>query len=286
MKSKVCYISNFYLGERRVEVEAQKYDRLLYLKLQIESLIKYDHNLSKIIFNFNFRKEDIKYLNDIIKLTPKEIKGTPVELFFRENKGMSYGAWSDTFIRYQNEFDYYIFNEDDYFINDHNFDQYLVNTFNQYKNCGYLCAVTYEGSRYPKHAANSFGISSFKVLNKVYKKHNRIPGEMNDYSQNHIGGEFHINGQVAHTQSIISLGYDIYDIREKYRVLHSMGTSTSNNFFELYFNWNIPHLILPATAVTQEPLKYNTKLAPQFLLPGIDNKYEKKASTNSKGNTK
>jgi hypothetical protein len=235
MKPKVCYISNFYLGERRVEVEAQKHDRLLYLKFQIESLIKYDHNLSKIIFNFNFRKEDIKYLNDIIKLTPKEIKGTPVELFFRENKGMSYGAWSDTFIRYQNEFDYYIFNEDDYFINDH------------------------------------------KALNKVYQKYGRLLGEMDDYTQKHIGGDVHPNGQVAHTLVFTELGYDLYDIREKYRILHSMGGS-GKSYFELYFQWNEPHLILPATAKVHEPLRYYEKTEKQFLLPGINNKYEKKVT--------
>jgi hypothetical protein len=278
MKPKVCYISNFYLGERRVEVEAQKHDRLLYLKFQIESLIKYDHNLSKIIFNFNFRKEDIKYLNDIIKLTPKEIKGTPVELFFRENKGMSYGAWSDTFIRYQNEFDYYIFNEDDYFINDHNFDKYLVDTFEQYSNCGYLCAVVYEGGgKYPKHAANCFGISSYKALNKVYQKYGRLLGEMDDYTQKHIGGDVHPNGQVAHTLVFTELGYDLYDIREKYRILHSMGGS-GKSYFELYFQWNEPHLILPATAKVHEPLRYYEKTEKQFLLPGINNKYEKKVT--------
>jgi hypothetical protein len=281
MKPKVCYISNFYLGERRVEVEAQKHDRLLYLKFQIESLIKYDHNLSKIIFNFNFRKEDIKYLNDIIKLTPKEIKGTPVELFFRENKGMSYGAWSDTFIRYQNEFDYYIFNEDDYFINDHNFDKYLVDTFEQYLNCGYLCAVVYEGGEeYPKHAANCFGISSYKALNKVYQKYGRLLGEMDDYTQNHIGGEVHSNGQVAHTLVFTELGYDLYDIREKYKILHSMGNNI-RNYFELYFQWNKSHLILPATAKVHEPLRYFEKTEKQFLLPGINNKYEKKVTPNS-----
>jgi hypothetical protein len=270
---KVCYISNFYLGERRVEIIPQKQDRLLYLKHQIITLSQYTHNLSKIIFNFNLREEDISYITDIINLTPKQIQNTPVELSFRKNKGMSYGAWSDIFIKYQNEFDYYIFNEDDYFIHDHNFDQYLVKTFNQYKNCGYLCAVAYEGEAYPPHAANCFGISSFEVLNKIYQKYGRLLGEMDDYTQQHIGGEVHTNGQVAHTLVFKELGYDIYDIREQYRVLHSMGTSEKNHFFELYFFWNEPHLIFPAATQLIQPIRYYFKNEPQFQLPGVNQKY-------------
>ena len=273
MNTKVCYISNFYLGERRVESINQKQDRLLYLKHQILTLSQHRHNLSKIVFNFNLREKDIHYINEIIKLTPNQIQSTPVELIFRENKGMSYGAWSDVFKKYQNEFDYYIFNEDDYFIHDHNFDQYLVNTFNQYKDCGYLCAVVYEGGNdYPKHAANCFGISSFEALNKVYQKYGRLLGEMDEYTQKHIGGEVHGNGQVAHTLVFTEFGYDIYDIRESYRVLHSMGTN-ENNFFEFYFPWNNNHLILPAAAKFFEPIHYIEKSEEQFSKLGLNNKY-------------
>ena len=273
MNSKVCYISNFYFGERRVEVTPQKEDRLLYLKHQIITLSQYTHNLSKIIFNFNLREKDISYINEIIKLTPKQIQNTPVELIFRQNKGMSYGAWSDIFIKYQNEFDYYIFNEDDYFIHDHNFDKYLVKTFNKYKDCGYLCAVAYEGDKFPPHAANCFGISSFEALNKVYQKYGRLLGEMDNYTQQHIGAEVHINGQVAHTLVFKEFGYDIYDIREKYKVLHSMGVSTEKSFFELYFDWNENYLIFPAAAYFGQPVNYYWKKEDQFLLSGINGKY-------------
>lgn len=278
---KVCYISNFYLGERRVESLNQKQDRLLFLKHQIITLSQYKHNLSKIIFNFNLREEDIHYINEIINLTPNQIQLTPVELIFRKNKGMSYGAWSDIFKKYQSEFDYYIFNEDDYFVHDHNFDQYLVDTFNQYENCGYLCAVSYEGDKFPKHAANCFGISSFEALNKVYQKYGRLLGEMDEYTQKHIGGEVHENGQVAHTLVFTEFGYDIYDIREKYRVLHSMGSNENNHFFELYFPWNEPHLIVPSKVQFWEKITYYTKNESQFQLPGVNNKYEKKVTINN-----
>ncbi len=58
MKPKVCYVVNFYLGERRSEVKPHIEDRLLFLKHQILTLSQYKHNLTKIIFNFNLREED------------------------------------------------------------------------------------------------------------------------------------------------------------------------------------------------------------------------------------
>jgi hypothetical protein len=284
MKPRVCYISNFYLGERRVEIIPQKEDRLLYLKHQILTLSQYKHNLSKIFFNFNLREEDVSYINEILALTPKQIQNTPVEITFRKNKGFSYGAWSDIFVKHQDEFDYYIFNEDDCFVIQNNWDEYLVEKFNTYKNCGYFCGVVYEETNvYPTHAAHAFGISSFEALNKVYQKYGRLLGEMDNYTQQHIGGEVHNDGQVAHTLVFKEFGYDIYDIREKYRVLHSMGTSTENSFFELYFDWNQEYLVFPAAAYFKQPVRYYFKKEDQFLLPGINKKYEKKDSIHNTG---
>ena len=57
----------------------------------------YYHNLDKIIFNFNVENEHYKYLNDRLKIIPKKIQNTDVEVLIRENKGFSYGAWSDSF---------------------------------------------------------------------------------------------------------------------------------------------------------------------------------------------
>ena len=280
MRNRVCYILNFYLGERRVEIEEQVIDRLLFLKLNIDCLTKFDHQLSKIIFNFNFRPEDISYLNRIVKYTPKEIKGTPIELRFRENKGMSYGAWSDIFQEYRDTFNYYIFAEDDAFVNQHDWDTYLVNKFNSYKNCGYLCGVVYEGGEdYPKHAANAFGISSYEALNKVFEKYGRLLGEMDDYSQRHIGGEVHENGQVAHTNVFLEFGYDLYAIRDDYQVFHSMGTNKDNAYIEKYFDWNNKSLMLPPQILLNKSYRWYKSFDLQFSKEGINNKYGEKEGT-------
>lgn len=279
MNPKVCYVLNFYLGKRRVEIEEQVEDRFLFYKHQILTLSQYKHNLSKIFFNFNLGEEDIPYINEILALTPKQIQNTPVEVTFRKNKGFSYGAWSDIFVKHQDEFDYYVFNEDDCFVVQDNWDKYLVEKFNTYENCGYFCGVVYEGGDdYPAHAAHAFGISSFEILNQIYQKYGRLLGEMDEYTQKHVGGEVHENGQVAHTLVFKELGYDLYDIREDYKVYHSMGTTSENSFMQIYFAWNNKCLFHTAKVYFNKPFTWYEPWDEQFKLPGLNNKYEKKVT--------
>jgi hypothetical protein len=271
MSPKVCYISNFYLGERRAEIQPQVEDRLLFFKHQILTLSQHKHNLAKIVFNFNLREEDISYLNEILNLCPKQIQNTPVELIFRQNKGFSYGAWNDVFKKYKEEFDYYIFNEDDYFIVDNNFDDYLVKTFNEYQNCGYLCGVAYEEDYYPTHAANCFGITSSKILSEIYQKFGKLPGEMDDYEE---------MGQLDHSKAYTDLGYEFYDIRETYKIYHSVG-NTVTAFIQVYFAWNNKFLIHPSRVYFNIGFTWHQPGDEQFQLPGLNNKYEKKNTLNN-----
>jgi len=252
LNSKVCYISNFYFGERRVEVTPQKEDRLLYLKHQIITLSQYTHNLSKIIFNFNLREKDISYINEIIKLTPKQIQNTPVELIFRQNKGMSYGAWSDIFIKYQNEFDYYIFNEDDYFFIEPNWDQYLITKYTTTENCGYLCMMVRNPewwNYYKKHAGHSSGIASTENLLKVYNKYGVIPH--NDVHTKWKHGDDHSeyqkgeNSQLIFSFAFIELGMNVLDISDDYKLNFNMTAPEDPDIWKM-FHWNEKELITPA----------------------------------------
>ena len=78
--NKVCFITNFWLGERRMESPIYKEDKLYFLKKQIQLLQTKKHNLSKIIFNFNVLPEHYPYISKIIDLTPKQIQGAKVEI--------------------------------------------------------------------------------------------------------------------------------------------------------------------------------------------------------------
>lgn len=244
MKNKVCYIINFYFGNRRKTIEKYtKDDRLFFYKKQIELLEKYSHSLSKIIFTCNIEKEDYKYVSDLFRITPKYIQGAEVELHFRENYGLSYAGWSDAYDKNEDKYDYFIFNEDDYFFVQNNWDIYLKNKFDSYSDAGFVCAAIREPNRwndYKKHAGHSASISSNKVLKEIKTEYGCLPhSNKRDYSSNEI------EGQIEQSFSCIKLGYNIYDIRDDYRVSFAWTGNENRDVWRMFW-WNEKDLIIPA----------------------------------------
>lgn len=222
MDNKICFITNFWIGERRFEYSKYQKDNLYFLKKQIECLQTYKHNLTKIIFNFNIIPEHYKYLSEVYSITPKQIQGAEVEINIRENVGISYGAWSDIFKKYKNKYDYYVFNEDDYFFVQHDWDTYLVNKHNSYSDCGYLCMVLREPAEwnnFKKHAGSSVGIASTENLMKVYSKYGKLPS----LEKNLVGPDGYYEGwgkvQQDFTFVFLELDLNIYDVRDDFAIL-------------------------------------------------------------------
>ena len=245
MDSKICLVNTFWLGERRFEYKDYQKDNLYFLKKQIECLQTYKHNLTKIIFNFNVTPEHYKYLSEVYSITPKQIQGAEVEINIRENVGISYGAWSDTFKKYKSEYDYYIFNEDDYFFVQHDWDVYLLHKHNSYDDCGYLCMVTAEPdkwNKFKKHAGSSIGIASSETLMKIYSKYGKLPS----LDEKLEGAEGHYQGWGDIQQDFgfvfLEIGLNIYDVRDDYAVLFQKSAPAFANRPDIecwrYFPWN------------------------------------------------
>jgi len=248
---KTCYIINFYFGDRRKTVNSYIDDKLYFLKQQINFLEKYSHNLDKIIFSCNIELEHYKFVSKIFKLVPKYIQNAEVEVHFRENYGLSYAAWSDGYIRNEDKYDYFIFNEDDYFYVQNNWDRYLINKFNQYDDCGFLCPITREPHHwndYKKHAGHSATISSNKVLKEIKNKFGFLPHS--DKKEYNINAKL---GQINQTFSAIELGYNIYDIRDDFRVSFAWTENDGRDIWR-HFWWNEKDLIIPAILI--EGLNY------------------------------
>lgn len=253
MKSyKTCYVVNFYLGDRRNTNSAYENDRLSYLIKQIECLSAIPHNLSKIVFNFNLREEDYHYVSKIWEITPKRLGTADVVVSIRPNKGMSYGAWNDTFVKYKTKYDYYIFNEDDYFFIEPNWDKYLITKYNTSENCGYLCMMVRNPdwwNEYRKHAGHSTGIASTENLLKVYNKYQILPH--NDVHTNWVKDDNHSeyqkgeNSQLIFSFAFIELGMNVLDVSDDYRVEFNMTAESDPDIWRLFW-WNDKVLITPA----------------------------------------
>jgi|TARA_R110001592_G_scaffold120003_1_gene323771 hypothetical protein len=219
MDNKICYVVNFYLADRRRSEPEFKDDKLYLVKKQIELLESVNHSLTKIIFNFNVETEHYHYLSKVYEIVPKSIQNASVEISIRENKGYSYGAWSDVFLKYKDKYDYYVFVEDDYMFIEPNWDTYLVNKFESYSDCGYLCMLVREPLEWcgwRKNAGNSIGISSSDVLMRVVNKFGKLPHhELSDVYDEAV------EGQHRFSFSFLQLGYNLYDVRDDYAILSS-----------------------------------------------------------------
>lgn len=264
MKEKVCYVIAFYFGNRRNDVDAYQTDRLCHLKSQIATLEKYKHSLSKIIFSFNVEPEQYSYLTEAINIIPKRIQNTEIEINIRENYGLSYGAFSDIFIKYMDKYDYYMFNEDDYVIVQDNFDDYLLNKFKSLPNCGYLCGLVseYAFDRKIRHAGLIGGIQSYECLKKVYDKNNKLP------SSKEIGySNAEMDGQVAQSVAIRNAGYEIYDIREEYRtqIWHLNQLFFPEYAIYKFFPWRDKDLFLPMKVYLNENHKWVEDITGEYL---------------------
>jgi len=249
---KVCYNIVFYFGDRRKPIDQYEEDRLFYYKKQIEYLASVPHNLTSIIFTINFREEDYKYVSEIFEITPKKIGSAEVILSFRKNVGLSYGGWNDTFKNYKTKYDYYIFNEDDYFFIEPNWDTYLVTKYSTSENCGYLCPLVRNPDKwndYKKHAGHSAGIASSETLLKVWNKFGCLPHK--SVNVNYKNGESDINylqgedSQRIFSFAFIEIGMNILDIFEDYRVPFSM-TCVGDYDIQRFYWWNEKSLIEPA----------------------------------------
>jgi len=214
----------------------------------IEYLRLYQNNLKTIYFNFNVETEHYNLLNKALKLTPKYINGSEVITNIRENKGFSYGAWNDITLKEIENYEYFIFNEDDYFFTQDNWDSYLINKYNSKENVGYLSmgVRSYPNNPYNRYVFHSVGISSTNTLKKIINKFggliNYSPREGNNYKNGEALQD--IWGSLYSKVGLIN-----YDIREDYQVEFAL-TDRPQDIWRLW-DWNNNILIKSAITILQ-----------------------------------
>ena len=260
-KNKSCLAIVFYLGKRRIVLEEQKNDNLFFLKQQLAHLSYFKHNLSEICLIFNLEESHKTYIDEVKKLVPTKIQNAKVNIMLRENIGFSYGGWSDLFNQYKDQYDYFIFNEDDYFFIEDNWDEYLIKKYNTHSDCGYLCPMVREPNHwngYRKHLGHSSGIASNKNLKKVANKFGKLPyGENKDY----VGGEI---TQLHFGFSFIEVGLNLYDFRDDYSLTFAWTEPGETQIWNLW-QWNDKELILPAIKLYNNDLHWYISTDGEFL---------------------
>ncbi len=221
-------------------------DTIHLLNFQISMEEKYPPGINRdiIIVNSDVGSEEGNLF--IKKLNNKKIDNGKIITFTRENFGLSYGAYNDAFIKFKENYDYFLFVEDDLITAKKNYLKIGLDKFKENTNTGFL--AYYGVSKIPKswwkiaglNDRNAFsaysgcGLTSKKILNEIYHKHGCIPHNKKDI--NHLNSIAY--GEIAFSKSFIDLNYNLIEMRNEiliipaYDLMRNIQYKKYPNFFE------------------------------------------------------
>jgi hypothetical protein len=207
---RVAYVVALWSGERRVMVPAYRDDRSFFLEGHLRRLKELKHGCRTVIFVVNECLDRSESFENTIGQAAERLPGFRVEVVRRANEGMSYGALAAAFERYGDQFDYFVFLEDDYFPAVDGFDRELRSFFGD--DTGWVCGryagcVGYERA----HAAMPGGMISTKALRAMKDRYGAITcGSGSAYS------DVESAGQAGMSWAMIDCGYGIKDVLGRY----------------------------------------------------------------------
>ena len=203
MTPKVNYVITTWSGPRRVP-------NLSYLKNHLINLLTLKHNLSQITIVKPIVEDcDMSYyeIDSLINKFNCDVK--ILEKY--DNMGQSYGQFFHAYETYKNEFDYYIFFEDDYMVDIDHFDKILVDEFVIQEVDGFLCSYSGSTPTNPIGGASiSNGIISTNSMSKIY---DTFPNPIQD-----INDQEGYMCQINFSKLIWESNLHFKDISNKYRV--------------------------------------------------------------------
>jgi len=192
---------------------------LLKMTIELEKNIDPGIETDVVIVNNDVgHQEGNEYLKSI---DGSKIHSGIIKILTKENFGRSFGGYSYAFGLLKDEYDYFIFTEDDILVNREKYSIKAIEEFEKEKNTGAVAyqSVSTEGidGRFSKQNLHIHGgvcLSSSKVLNELYVKlGNKLPHCEVDDSQEYV--DIIVDGEIAFTHEIFNMGYNLINIEEK-----------------------------------------------------------------------
>ncbi len=244
-------------------------DTINLLNLQIEIEKKYPPGIKRdlIIVNSNVgSKEGNKFIK---KLNNRKINQGKIISYTRKNIGMSYGAYSDAFLKFRNKYDFFLFIEDDIITVKKNYLKISYQKFLKTKNCGFVAFIGLSRVKkdwWEKAGLNNLnaisayggcGLSSKFVLNKIVDKIGYLPHNKKNINQK----ESIIYGELGLSKVIIDLGFNLTELRNEvltmpaYDYMRGIDYKKYPSFYNKYL-WIIKSIIYNQISRSKLFLKY------------------------------
>ena len=212
-----CHSQNFTTTKDTIDL----------LNFQIDMENKYSPGLDRdlIVVNSDVGSEDGNKF--ITNLKERKINDGKLLSFTRKNVGLSYGAYSDAFLKFRNEYDFFLFIEDDLITAKKNYLKIGMERWQQTKNCGFVAFFGLSkvnkgwwqkadlNENNSVSAYSGCGLSSSSVLNKIVDKIGYLP-----HNTKNINHEDSIAlGELGLSKSIINLGYTLTEVKKEILVV-------------------------------------------------------------------
>lgn len=130
VRRKTNYVIACWDGNRRSSGKAFFDNRSFFIASQIFALKEYKHNLDQVTLVVPYNATPSSQFENFLVTLPQKVQNANVVVVRRANYGLSYGSYAHAFALYKRQFDYFIFNEDDYLYVKDGFDLELIKRFN------------------------------------------------------------------------------------------------------------------------------------------------------------
>lgn len=209
-------IATCFQDNRRIQLDARFPNHNQNIETQIGLL-----DMMKRIINFELDNEagvplDIIISNSDVGFVEgnewlNSIHGTKtkngiIRVLHRDNVGGSFGAYSDAFVKFKKEYDYWLFTEDDIMVGGRDYYRRILSAFRARKNVGFMALVGLARHPLGTHAHGGVGLTSREILQVVADSNNgELPYHHGSWVKEHVVSE----GEVKFTNFIEKIGKDI-----------------------------------------------------------------------------
>ena len=254
-----CHSQNFTTTKDTIDL----------LNFQIDMEEKYPPGIERdlIIVNSDVGSKDGNEF--ISNLNGRKINCGKLISFTRKNIGLSYGAYSDAFLKFKNDYDFFLFIEDDLITAKKDYLKIGLNKFEKTTNCGFVAffglskvkkgwwAKAGLNKNNAISAYGGCGLSSKTVLNKIVDQIGHLP-----HNTRNIDHEESIaKGELGLSKSIINLGYDLTELKDEvlvvpaYDLMRGIDYIKYPNKMKKYL-WHFKSIVYYLVSRSQILLKY------------------------------
>lgn len=158
-----------YFGDRRSD-NANPKNPFSFIKEMILNELSLENGYPTDVYLIVNNCDNLSSDNFLSKYNNIKTKNGTLKVINRENIGGSFGAYLDTYSKYQNKYKYWFFCEDDVFIYKNNYIKVFIDYLEQNKENVSFVSLSPISQNHPIHCGGGCGLTSTDIMKEYYSK--------------------------------------------------------------------------------------------------------------------